>query len=70
MDEGKGGFPMLVTGLFLMVAAGIVAALDFFGITPGAAGVVSLTLVLALALFLGGALRASLRHHHWRHAHH
>lgn len=62
---------MLVTGLFLMVAAGIIATLDFFGITPGAAGVVSLTLVLGLALLLIGGVRASLRNHHpWRHAHH
>jgi hypothetical protein len=61
---------MFLAGLFLMVAAVLVAALDFFGITPGAAGVVSLTLVLALGLLLGGALRVSLRDHHWRHAHH
>ena len=61
---------MLVTGLCLMVLAGVVAGLDFFGVTPGAAGFVSLTMVVALALFLGGAVRYSLRHHHWRHAHH
>jgi len=61
---------MLVTGLCLMVLAGVVAVLDFFGVTPGAAGFVSLTLLVALALFLGGAVRASLRDHHWRHAHH
>jgi len=61
---------MFLAGLCLMVAAVLVAALDFFGITPGAAGVVSLTLVLGLALLLGAALRVSLRDHHWRHAHH
>ena len=60
---------MFVTGLFLMMVAGVVAALDFFGITPGAAGFVSLTLVLGLALLLGGAVRTSLRDHPWRHAH-
>jgi len=63
---------MFITGLLLMVVAGIVAALDFFGVTPGAAGVVSLTLVLSLVLLMAGAVRASIghHHHHWRHAHH
>ena len=61
---------MFLTGLLLLLVAGVVAGLDFAGITPGAAGVVSLTLVLALALLMGAALRASLRDHHWRHAHH
>jgi len=61
---------MIVAGLLLMLGAGILAGLDFFGVTPGAAGVVSLTLALALALVVGGALRTSLRDHHPRHAHH
>jgi hypothetical protein len=52
-----------------MVLAVVIAALDFFGVTPGAAGFVSLTFLVALGFFLAGAVRASLRDHHWRHAH-
>jgi len=60
---------MLVAGLVLMVVAGCLAGLEFFGLTPGAAGVVTLMLVVSFALLVCGGIRASLRSHHLKHAH-
>jgi uncharacterized membrane protein YtjA (UPF0391 family) len=64
---------MQLAGLVLLVIAAGVSILDFLGITPGAAGVVSLLLVVATVLMLGGGIQAAFRGHQLRlrhsHAH-
>jgi uncharacterized membrane protein YtjA (UPF0391 family) len=48
----------------------VLGALNFVGITPGAAGAVSLALFVTLAL-LGAQVLVNYSHHHQRpHAHH
>jgi hypothetical protein len=58
---------MLLSGLVLLLVGAGLSILDFLGVTPGAAGVVSLLLASSLVLFLSGAIRASVRGHHLRH---
>lgn len=58
---------MQLTGLVLLVIAAGISILDFLGVTPGAAGVVSLLLVVATVLMLSGGIQASIHDHHLRH---
>jgi uncharacterized membrane protein YtjA (UPF0391 family) len=60
---------MQLTGLVLLLIAVGISILDYLGVTPGAAGVVSLLLVVATILMLSGGIRASIRGHHLRHSH-
>lgn len=63
---------MQLAGLVLLVIAAGISILDFLGVTPGAAGVVTLLLVVAVVLMLSGGIQASVRGHHLTHrdAHH
>ena len=60
---------LLLTGLFLVVVAGVLYALDFLGVTPGAAGVVNLIVLGSVGILLGGVVQATIRRRHETHRH-